>query len=258
MMGYTRNNKFNVFNLHKRGVGVTTGSMQLQIRTVSEGKKHAGFGSILDALSWFSKDRNTAAEILRKQRLHAFKPFAGQFAKARVDDCRQDTEVAPIDVIVELVLSCHGRRANKFRSYLSGAMSPIQQRRKLHAIMVGHASSDDVDTVVECLRQAEAACAKGSGVVYLVTSDILNGIKCGLWGGSYGALSCRYRCVYGPTTYIETFETDDMEKAEQMLLQRMKHVSIGGELVAKDAWDYVASVARTVASIHRCQTFPDS
>ncbi len=74
---------------------------------------------------------------------------------------------------------------------------------------------------------------RAAGYIYVVTSDVLNAAKIGLWSGSTDNLRARYLTPYGPTLEMTTAIVSDCGAAEAELHRRFEQHSLGGELFDK-------------------------
>jgi len=75
---------------------------------------------------------------------------------------------------------------------------------------------------------------KSQGLVYLITSPIILGIKVGFWHGSIEELKCSYRTYFGEKITLYTFHTNDAPKAEKSFMLKFKKYRISNEIFEKD------------------------
>ena len=116
----------------------------------------------------------------------------------------------------------------------------------LRLVLHGTGSKSDMQHVADLLFEVNKK-RKKSGHLYLVTSDLFDGVKCGMWSGTIPALMTRYRGVYGANLTVETFKTSDIVAAEKVMLARLVHVKLHGEIVEKHAWSQAMHVTQDAA-----------
>ena len=102
------------------------------------------------------------------------------------------------------------------------------------------------------INNSEIRCKSSRGLLYAVTSNLLNGIKVGFWRGSHTRLLGRYSGQYGTDLEMITFPTENVDIAEREAFEEMEHMHLCNELYRKNKWA-VHRCVRRCAARHPCR-----
>ncbi|KAK9831062.1 hypothetical protein WJX74_001579 [Apatococcus lobatus] len=83
------------------------------------------------------------------------------------------------------------------------------------------------------------ASADKTGLVYAITSDLVNVVKIGRWSGSTAKLASRYTTYYGDDLEIMSVRVEDSPAEEVRLHEKLTSYHISGELFEKNCWQAV-------------------
>jgi hypothetical protein len=143
-----------------------------------------------------------------------------------------------------------GPRAARFRTfcadvvvrYLEGDESLVGEIRR-------NASVHPIHTLAQ-LETLPPVETNLGGMVYVVTSDLVDVVKIGMWKGGYKRLEERYRCYYGPRLDMETIQSIDCRKLETLGHEKLSGMRIVGELYRKGTVDYWLEISNIQKDMH--------
>jgi hypothetical protein len=216
------------------------------IRRVESGNLK-GFGSLLDVIQIVTGTTNPSKTwadmkdvITIKFAIVTFK-FPGQGQRA--------TPVASKNALMGVVWECPGLIAREFRRQCASLIGLIFEEEKVLAEpengrdgSSGDGSGGD-DEVKDEWHDFTSMLVTGindrrpesqRGVLYAVTSNLLGGIKVGLWRGTHTKLLSRYRSQYGADLEMITCPSENVHVAEREAFEEGLHLHISHELYRKE------------------------
>jgi hypothetical protein len=143
-----------------------------------------------------------------------------------------------------------GPRAARFRTfcadvvvrYLEGDESLVGEIRR-------NASVQPIHTLAQ-LQTLPPVKDNLGGMVYVVTSDLVDVVKIGMWKGGHKRLEERYRCYYGPRLDMKTIKSVDCRKLETLAHEKLSDMRIAGELYRKGTVDYELEINNIQKDMH--------
>ena len=118
---------------------------------------------------------------------------------------------------VEKPFKC--KQCDKSFSQIQG----LSRHKRVHKLAEQVITEDEPDTNDEAKKNKV-------GMVYLVTSPLLNAVKAGYWTGRVIELYYRYRTVYGKKLDILLFDTSDCQLLEDQFKSKFQVYQISGEM----------------------------
>ena len=144
-------------------------------------------------------------------------------------------KVSPVEVILEMITTSKIRKCVEFcrlhlaafRKFLQGEALSTEERQAIHATV----------------------SAKQRGVLYAITSPLIEAVKVGKCGQRNPRIQLwkRYGSSYGRRMTMKTFETGDIDDAEIEAQRRLMDLHIEDELYQKPGWERILDVLQNVS-----------
>lgn len=148
--------------------------------------------------------------------------------KFRGQGCRE-TPIASPDTSISIFMATPGRVAKQIRA---------DHKDTVINIIKGTVKDNDNDVnEFTSIWKATVAPKKKPGMLYAVTSPLVNLVKVGRWSGTLNTLKGRCTLVYGPDITLEHVLCNDTVFGEAVMLSSMKKHVISGELFPKTSWN---------------------
>jgi hypothetical protein len=143
---------------------------------------------------------------------------------------------------VKIINFLPGPQAARFRHacadivvrFLEGDLSLVEEIRK-------NSTRNPFETTLN-FNTLPRTQKKRDGLVYVITSPVLDAVKIGMWKGSVKKLKERYSTYYGPRLTLKIIETDNCRRLETLAHSALREFKIESELFKKGATDYEAII----------------